>query len=508
MYQTIDYDVVIIGGGLSGITAAFTLLEKVPSLNVLILEAKDNIGGRTQNVNLQVKNGELASFDLGWRWIESDHKSLKILVDKLGLQLVSVDKIGTSVIQYKTYYIQEHHKYLHKFLNELERHELSQFVTKVDYLCQQLIQKIRLEEFDIITTGAFIETHIKNEAVKAVLHQMILSHFGISPENLQLVTYLFFCCYIKPINKQLLNTKKEFIKGGCHSICESIISIIGHNCVKTVSKVVSLIQNEEYVKVITQSEKYVTRHVIIAVPPKDFLNIKIYPILPIRKVASVRNTICGPITNFIITYPNAFWSERGFCGDYFNFDRESCINACFNVTVDGKAALFGQIFGNKVYEQTEGTRTNYRYKHIVLQQLAHVFGRAAKTPIDYCEKTWNGTDDCLIYTWGVKTEECIEVIQNTNFDRIHFCGAEASVKWYSTMNGAVETGIRTAQQILYLLRPNALTLLEIHEFCAAIPLEVIIKPAGGWFWVNWKVVIPLALIGIIGIVYKIKYQEE
>lgn len=58
----------------------------------------------------------------------------------------------------------------------------------------------------------------------------------------------------------------------------------------------------------------------------------------------------------------AFWSERGFCGDYFNFDRESCINACFNVTVDGKAALFGQIFGNKVYEQTESTRINVGHK--------------------------------------------------------------------------------------------------------------------------------------------------
>lgn len=149
MYQTIDYDVVIVGGGLSGTTAAYTLLEKVPTLNVLILEAKggfplfifrifyfnnsflDNIGGRTQNVNLRVRNGELASFDLGWCWIENDHKSVKTLVDKLDLQLVTVNKVGKVVIQYKSYYKQQQHNYLHKFLNILERYELRQFSNKV-----------------------------------------------------------------------------------------------------------------------------------------------------------------------------------------------------------------------------------------------------------------------------------------------------------------------------------------------------------------------------------------
>lgn len=53
-----------------------------------------------------------------------------------------------------------------------------------------------------------------------------------------------------------------------------------------------------------------------------------------------------------------FWTERGLCGDYFSFDRQSCINACFNVTVDGKAALFGHIFGNKVYEDAGDTLNN------------------------------------------------------------------------------------------------------------------------------------------------------
>lgn len=38
--STNHFDVIIIGAGLSGMTAAYTLLEKEPALNILVLEAQ------------------------------------------------------------------------------------------------------------------------------------------------------------------------------------------------------------------------------------------------------------------------------------------------------------------------------------------------------------------------------------------------------------------------------------------------------------------------------------
>lgn len=39
LYST---DIIVIGAGLSGLTAAYVLLEKVPTLSVMVLEANGN----------------------------------------------------------------------------------------------------------------------------------------------------------------------------------------------------------------------------------------------------------------------------------------------------------------------------------------------------------------------------------------------------------------------------------------------------------------------------------
>lgn len=42
--------VVVVGGGLSGLSAAEELLKQQPNLDVTVLEAMDRVGGRTWSV--------------------------------------------------------------------------------------------------------------------------------------------------------------------------------------------------------------------------------------------------------------------------------------------------------------------------------------------------------------------------------------------------------------------------------------------------------------------------
>ena len=62
---------VVIGAGLSGLAAADSLKTHDPSLQVIVLEASDRVGGRTVSGTIGDK-----SVDLGGQWILPEHKPL------------------------------------------------------------------------------------------------------------------------------------------------------------------------------------------------------------------------------------------------------------------------------------------------------------------------------------------------------------------------------------------------------------------------------------------------
>lgn len=61
--------VLIIGAGLSGLTAAEEILKGDPKANVTILEAMAAPGGRTRSVKV---NG--TTYDMGAEWVGHPHK--------------------------------------------------------------------------------------------------------------------------------------------------------------------------------------------------------------------------------------------------------------------------------------------------------------------------------------------------------------------------------------------------------------------------------------------------
>ncbi|MEL6191085.1 MAG: NAD(P)/FAD-dependent oxidoreductase [Bacteroidota bacterium] len=72
-------DIIIIGGGLSGLSLAYFLQEA--GISVTILEARGRIGGRIQTLYEEGK----APLEMGATWLGKKHTSLTSLLEKLGL---------------------------------------------------------------------------------------------------------------------------------------------------------------------------------------------------------------------------------------------------------------------------------------------------------------------------------------------------------------------------------------------------------------------------------------
>ena len=84
------YDVLIIGGGLTGLTLAHTILnvaqkqgKRFPS--VLILEARDRLGGRISTIETPVNKNPV---EVGATWVFSNFNAVQILCRSLGVELM------------------------------------------------------------------------------------------------------------------------------------------------------------------------------------------------------------------------------------------------------------------------------------------------------------------------------------------------------------------------------------------------------------------------------------
>jgi cytochrome b involved in lipid metabolism len=143
-HNTNNYDLVIIGGGISGIYTLYKLSSKYPQLKILLLESGERYGGRIYSYKETI-DGEEYVMDLGAGRLGHHHKLINNLINELGLKPKIIDIPNT-----KTYIeISENNKVHNKthvkdtIMTKLYNFFLSPLVSK---LGKSALQKFYLSE--------------------------------------------------------------------------------------------------------------------------------------------------------------------------------------------------------------------------------------------------------------------------------------------------------------------------------------------------------------------------
>ncbi|XP_051541667.1 probable flavin-containing monoamine oxidase A [Myxocyprinus asiaticus] len=472
-------DIVIVGAGLSGLSAAQCLQKRNKLLKVLVLEAKDRVGGRTLTQDLPAANGS-DRWDMGGQWVASTQTHVMDLIREFGVEVYPQFAEGK-----KVHHMGGPHAKITTYTSSIPSYsplvmlDFAQFLWRIDRLTKTIsvedpMSSPNAELFDSMSLHSYMEQHLWTTEIKEELGLCSRAVFGMEPAQM---SFLYFLMYSAAAGGalQLLETTpgaaQEFrVKGGTQQLSEKLMEQIGKELVRLGSPVTSICQNAENVEVKTATGTIICKAVIVTCPPHMAAQIRYNPALPAERQRLSQCMPVGHLIKFIITYPTAFWREKGFSGEIVTRPYKDCpLSVTFDATSPrGSPALVGFIAGAQAHDWCD--REMEERREAVISKLVKYLGPEASSYIHYEEKDWAKEEysgGCPVNVMAPGMLTYYHPSLRKPFGRIHWAGTETATKWCGYLSGAIQSGQRAAMEVLAQMSPSSLSLDELEEVRAS-----------------------------------------
>lgn len=444
--RTMDADVVIVGAGLAGLSAARALVET--GARVVVLEARDRVGGRTLGRNI---GGRV--LDLGGQWIGPGQDRLEKLARDLGVQTFPTYHKGKKIL-YRNGKLSHYSGtipslplpglvVLQLALGKLDR------LTKSVPLHQPSAVK-DAASFDGQTVETFARKYMPRADVRDLFNAAVRVVFGAEPHEMSM---LYFLTYLraggglmKLVEIEGGAQERRFV-GSSQELSIRLAAKLGDSVVLS-APVRRIEQNGDGVVVTSDVATVRATYAIVAIPPVLANRIDFSPTLPVSRDALAGRMPMGSAAKCIAVYDRAFWREEGFSGEAVT--NTGPLSVVFdNCSHDGTVnALLGFVMGDEA--RLFSSRPPAERRKAVLDSLGTMFGDKARTPTEYIEFDWSAEEwsrGCPVanMTPGAMLS-CGDALR-TPVGRVFWAGAETATEWTGYMEGALQSGERAASEV-------------------------------------------------------------
>ncbi|KAI9052037.1 hypothetical protein LZ554_004291 [Drepanopeziza brunnea f. sp. 'monogermtubi'] len=429
-----QYDVIVVGAGLSGLQAALSIQEA--GLSCVVLEARDRVGGKTWSVPLANGRGTV---DIGAAWINDTNQShVYALTKRFGIELVQQNTDGD---------------YLERIRDII--HDLSvAYGSKASSV--ENYDQVSLEQF-AISKGATKRTV---DMLKIWSRVML----GIEAQNLSAQFFIEYAGKAGGL-KQARSDQKHGgqylrFRKGTQAISIGLAALLKPNTIRLSTPVSSITDSGSSVIVTTKTgQAFKSTKLVLSIPTPLYADLTISPPLTGTKATASSSTTHGYYSKVILCYDHPWWTQTPAtsksCGLAISYQCPAAVIRDTSVPDDGHYCLTCFVGGAPGIAWSKLPPHERRAQ--VLSQVSNIYGNRDEVykPVEIFEQEWTKEEyskgaPCPVMGPGVLSRVGRALAEPVG--SLFFVGTETSEVWSGYMEGAVRSGLRGAEEVVESLR--------------------------------------------------------
>ncbi|MGQ0805320.1 MAG: flavin monoamine oxidase family protein, partial [Actinomycetota bacterium] len=313
MPERIEVDTVIVGAGLAGLTAARELVAA--GRDVVVLEARDRVGGRT--LNHALSDGTVV--EVGGQWIGPTQLRMAKLVADLGLETFPTYNDGEHILRFGTS--------LGRYRGTIPRispvvlADMGRAQARFDRLAKRVPLEApwaadQAEAWDSQTFATWIRRNARTGKARALFTLFAEGVFAAEPGDFSLLHALFYTHSGGGVDR-LAGTRggaqQDRFVGGSQLVALGLAEQLGDR-VHLDAPVRRIDHRDAGVTVLGDGVLATGRDVVVAVPPTLAARIDYEPALPAYRDQLTQRVPAGSVIKCNVVYDAPFWRDDGLTG--------------------------------------------------------------------------------------------------------------------------------------------------------------------------------------------------
>jgi monoamine oxidase len=448
----LEADVVVVGAGLAGLTAARRLAGG--GREVVVVEARDRVGGRTLSREL----GDGVVVDLGGQWVGPGQDRVLGLIAELGLSTFptwtagdSLAGVGGTLARYRG------------AVPKLPVHVLADAL-QAQLRLDRLARKVPLDRpwdapkaltLDALTFDSWIRRAARTRGGREYFRIVADAVFAADASSFSLLHALAYIHAGQGVDR-LIGTRggaqQDRLVGGAQRLSTRIADELGDR-VRLGHPVRRIEHGEEAgpgggVRVVADGLAVRARRAVVAIPPTLAGRIAYAPPLPADRDQLTQRMPAGSVIKCQAVYDEPFWRADGLNGQVAT--SEPPVKVTFdNSPPDGRpGVLLAFVEGRAAVEL--GRCSPQELQSRVIGSLVRFFGERARHPVAFIAQDWQAeewTRGCYGAHLPPGALTQFGPALRRPVGPIHWAGTETAIAWTGYMDGAIESGERAACEV-------------------------------------------------------------